>query len=304
MLSNTFTPAQLLLRVFGAALAATCLFGCRSMCKQPVSENVVQARQMSLQGLESLQRGNHEDAEAMFAKAIAICPVDERARKNYADLLWQRGEHAQAVKQMEEAVRLSGGDAALLVQLGQMQLARGETEKATTYALRAVSADRQSASAWALLGDTQRAAHADEEALSSYHRALSLNDFFPHVQMQVADIYRAQGKPQRALATLTALEDHYGIGQAPVEVLLAQGMAMKQLGRFDDAARTFTAAIARGATNADSFYELAEAQMQNGDVVNARLALTAALEQSPNDARSLQLRAALKAPPQANTRLR
>lgn len=304
MLSKPLTPALPLHRLCGAALVAASLLGCRSMCKQPVSENVVEARQMSLQALDAMQRGQHEDAERLFAQAIAVCPVDERARRNYADLLWQRGEHAQAVKQMEEAVRLSGGDAALLVQLGQMQLARGEVEKASGYAQRAVAADRQSATAWALLGDTQRATHADEQALASYHRALSLSEFFPHVQMQVADIYRLQGKPQRALATLTALEDRYGIGQAPPEVLLAQGRALKQLGRLDDAAQTISTAIARGSTTPDSFYELAEAQAQIGDIVNARLALGAALEQSPDHAKCLQLREALNAQAGHASRLR
>jgi tetratricopeptide (TPR) repeat protein len=196
---------------------------------------------------------------------------------------------------MDEAVRLSGGDAGLLVQLGQMHLARGDRDRAQQCAQRAIAADRQSASAWALLGDTQRTAHNVEEALASYHRALTYEAFFPHVQLAVAEIYQSQGKPQRSLATLTALEDRYGTNQAPAEVFVAQGRALKQLGRFDDAALKLTAAIARGSTHSDIFCELAEAQWQSGDAVNARLALASALEQSPQHARSLQLRQAMLA---------
>jgi tetratricopeptide (TPR) repeat protein len=304
MLSNPFIPAPISHYVLRAALLASLAApGCRSLCKQPVADNVVEARQMSQRGMEALQRGKTEDAEQLFAKAIATCPVDERARCNYADLLWKRGEHAQAVRQMEEAVRLSGGDAGLLVQLGQMQLTRGDVDRARQCAERAVVADRQLPSAWALLGDTQRAAHNDEQALASYHRALSQQELYLPVQLAVAGIYRSQGKPQRALATLAALEDRYSPGQAPAEVLLAQGLALKQLGRYDDASARLTTAIARGATQPDTFYELADAQWQNGDVTNARLALSAALDQAPQHARSLRLSQELHGPGERTARL-
>jgi tetratricopeptide (TPR) repeat protein len=259
-----------------------------------VAENVVEARQISLRGLEAMQQGRDEDAEKLFAHALAVCPVDERARCRYADLLWKRGQHGQAVKQMEEAVRLSGGDAGLLVQLGQMQFARGEHDRAGECASKAIKADRHLASAWALLGDTQRAAIQPDAALASYHKALSLQEFNPPVQLAVAEIYRSQNKPQRSLATLAALEDRYTTEPPPIDLLLSRALALKQLGRYDDAAQTLTTAIARGATSADVFCELADAQLQSGDPTNARLSLAAALEVTPAHARSRQMLATLQ----------
>lgn len=294
MLSNSLTSALTAFRAasvaFGLALLTTA-GGCRSLGKQPVAENVVEAREMSLRGLDAMQRGRHEEAEQLFAAAIKTCPVDERARRNYADLLWKRGEYGQAVKQMEEAVRLSGGDAGLLVQLGQMQLARGEHEAARQSAERAIAADRQRAAAWALLGDTQRVALELDRALASYHRALSLEEFQPHVQMAVAEIYHQQNKPQRALATLSALADRYGPGQVPTHVLVKQGVTLKQLSRYDDAAETLSTAIAQSGNQPDIqvLYELADAQVRAGEQANAVLTLRAALQQAPQHSPSQQL---------------
>lgn len=294
MLSNSLTSALTALRAASVALGLALLTtagGCRSLGKQPVAENVVEAREMSLRGLDAMQRGRHEEAEQLFAAAIKTCPVDERARRNYADLLWKRGEYGQAVKQMEEAVRLSGGDAGLLVQLGQMQLARGEHEAARQSAERAVAADRQRAAAWALLGDTQRVALDLDRALASYHRALSLEEFQPNVQEAVAELYHQQNKPQRALATLSALADRYGPGQVPTRVLVKQGVTLKQLNRYDDAAEMLSTAIAQSGNQPDIqvLYELADAQVRAGEQANAVLTLRAALQQAPQHYPSQQL---------------
>jgi tetratricopeptide (TPR) repeat protein len=298
-----------LVRQFGAlhalaaaALATSLCAGCRTFGKQPVAENVVEARQMSRRGLDALERGNHAEAEKAFADAIARCPVDERARCHYAELLWQRGERGAAVKQLEEAVRLSGGDAALHVRLGQMQFQRGDAAAAQACAARAVAADRRLAEAWALLGDTQRAAHETEAALATYHRALALRDFYPAVQLAVADIYRTQRKPQRALATLAALEDRYPAGQAPPDLFAAQGQALQDLGRFGDAALAFRTAIERGGPSAELHYAVAEALLHSGDSANARLAILTALEHAPGHAPSLRMLEALNAPPAETAR--
>ena len=98
-----------------------CSTGCRAFRIHKVSdENIAAARQLSLQGIDSQQRGQWDRAETLFAAAILKCPSDERARYGYAESLWQRGAWQQAVEHMEEAVRLSGNDPERLVRLGQM----------------------------------------------------------------------------------------------------------------------------------------------------------------------------------------
>lgn len=279
--------------MWGAALiliAFAACDGCKSMSKQPVAENVVHSRQMSLDALEALQHRRYDDAELLFAKAIETCPVDERARYHYADLLWRRGDHDGAIRQMNEAVRLSAGEPSVVVRLGQMHLARGDTKQARRQAERAVQGDHRNAEAWSLLGDTQRAAGQLDDALASYHRALSLQEVFPHVQVALAEVYRAQHRPQRALATLAALEDRYRADRVPPELLVQEGLALRDLGRHDDAARVLTAAIDRGSKLTETYYALALVQAQSGDFVNAQLSVAAGLELSPQHVPSQRLR--------------
>ncbi len=123
--------------------------GCASLHKDAISEEVISARQMSLRGFDSLERGKLEDAETWFANAIKTNPVDERAHVQYAELLWRRGLHEDAIKHLEQSVKLSGGDPALVVRLGEMYLAQGDAERAWQQADRAIQANRQLACAWA-----------------------------------------------------------------------------------------------------------------------------------------------------------
>ena len=285
-----FRPAVLLL------VTACVATGCRSLrCPKEPEDAIAAARQLSLQGMAARDHGRWEQAEALFAQAIERCPSDERARCGYAESLWQRGEQVQAVAHMEEAVRLSGHDPERHVQLGQMYLARGELARAGDQAERAIAANRQVAAAWAFRGRVLQAQGSKTEALASYHRALALEPRYPDVQLALAEIYCAQGRPQRALATLQSLSDSLPADQVPVELLVQQGLALRDLGRHQDAARALAEATRRGQPTAELLYELARTQAKAGDRSAARLAVNAALAREPGHADCLALRDELAA---------
>ncbi len=284
----------------GVLLAAGLLLvaagGCRAFrCQKASDETVAEARQLSLQGMTARERGRWEQAEALYADAVLKCPRDERARCGYAESLWQRGAQEEAVLHMEEAVRLSGHDPERLVQLGEMYLARGELDRAAAQADRAIAANRQLATAWALRGKVLQAQGSRTEALASYHRALTIQQQYPEVQLALAETYNQQGRPQRALATLQSLADSFPPEQIPVEVLIHQGLALRQLGRHPDAAQSLAQAAERGSPSADLLYELGLAQLSAGDTTAARLAVAASLERDPTHAGALALRDQLAA---------
>jgi tetratricopeptide (TPR) repeat protein len=271
--------------------------GCRMWQRvrtQP-DEAIAQTRQLSLQGQDAQQQGRWDEAEALFASAVAKCPRDERARCGYAEALWQRGAHDEAVAHMEEAVKLSGHDPERLVQLGNMYLARGEFDRAAHQASRAIAAGREQPSAWALQGHVLKAQGNDAEALAAFHRALSYQEQFPQVQLALAEIYSRQNRPQRALATLQALAEDYPPGQAPVEVLVQQAFALRELGRHQDATRMLAWAAQRTNPSPDLLYELGRSQLLAGDAPSARVTIAAALDRDPRHVASLALREELVA---------
>jgi tetratricopeptide (TPR) repeat protein len=256
--------------------------GCRALRSADTADaSLAGARRLSLQAFDAQQRGEWEQAEALFATAIAQCPADERARHGYAESLWHRGDQEQAVAHMEEAVRLSGKHPERLVQLGGMYLNRGELQRAGSQADQAIAANPQLASAWALRGQVHEALGQQEPALASFHRALAQRESYPEVQLATAAIYARQNRPQRALATLQTLADAYSPDEVPAEVLIQEAFACRALGRYPDAAAKLVQAAERGNASAELYYELAQSQVQAGDAAEAWQSVQAALARDP-----------------------
>jgi len=268
--------------------------GCRTFCPRSLEQNVVDARQASLQGMDAMQQGRWDEAERIFAGAVKACPDDERAQGCYADVLWHRGACDQALAHMQEAVRLSGDDPQRLVQLGEMQLAMKQLPKASECADRAIAKNGRLSSAWALRGEVRMARGQFDDALADYHRSLAYSNHQPRVQMAVAQIYRRQERPQRALSTLETLAQQFPPGEAPLDVVALQGTTLKALGRHQEAAEMLASAASRCTPNADLRFQLAEAQFLSGDASAAQASLDLALAQDPRHAAGLNLRAELE----------
>ena len=100
-------------------LLLPCVLGCSGLSRRWQPDDVVFARQIAQRGMDAVDAGNWQRAEEFFAKAVEVCPVDERVQSRYAEALWRRGSRPEAVEHMKEAVRLSGGDPDLVVRLGR-----------------------------------------------------------------------------------------------------------------------------------------------------------------------------------------
>lgn len=271
-----WTPSTAVRSALAMAIAACALTGCASLSKRRVDESVVAARQLSLQGIEAMQHGQFTEAETLFGMSLEKCPLDERTRRHYAQMLWRRGEREQAVAHMEEAVRLSGGVPAMLVELGDMYFESNDLARAEQQADLAIAGNRQLAAAWALKGDVLRRRGQADLALAKYHRALAYREHYPRAQFALAEIYRSTGEHARCLSTLQSLADGYPPDQVPARVLFEQGLALKELARPDSAIECFLAARAKGDHSPNLLCHLAETQMLAGDPTNARLTASAA----------------------------
>jgi tetratricopeptide (TPR) repeat protein len=96
------------------------------------------------------------------------------------------------------------------------------------------------------------------------HRALSLSPDDRGLLLEVAELYRVRGQPQRALAMLQHLADTYPPGEEPQQTLYLMGLAYAALERYDDAIESLYAASARSKPTAEILYALAESESRAG----------------------------------------
>ena len=263
------------------AIATTTSSGCRAIRRIGDSRQSIAARRLSGQGFQAMHDGQWEIAETLFADALDVSKSDDRAHWGLAEAYWKRGERELAVEQMEQAVRLSADDPAFVQRLGRMYLEIGRLPEADTHSQSALRSERDSPAAWALRGDCLKAAGKHKEALAAYHRALALQPDFPEVQLQSAEIYQSQKRYDRLLATLDRLQDGTGVDDAPARVDILKGIAMRQLGRTEEAEQCFVRATTKDPTNAKPHFELASLAMERGDVTLAQQSLAVALKLNP-----------------------
>ncbi len=265
-------------------IASTCLLaaiaglpGCRAIGRFGDSRQSIAARRLSGQGFQAMHDGQWEIAEKLFTDALEVSKADDRAHWGLAESYWKRGDLELAVAHMEQAVRLSAGDPKFVQRLGRMYLELGRLQEAETHSLWALESKRDSSEAWALRGDCLKAAGELDDALASYHRALALQPDYAEVQLQAADIYLAQRRFDRLLATLDRLQDGMGVDDAPSQVDLLQGIAMRELGRAEEARRCFARASAKDIDDATPHLQLAELAMERGEIATARASLDMAM---------------------------
>jgi Flp pilus assembly protein TadD len=264
------------------AVTAVSDTGCRAIRRFGESRQSIEARRLSGQGFQAMHDGQWGIAETLFADALEVSKTDDRAHWGLAESYWKRGEKELAIGQMEQAVRLSAGDPKFVHRLGRMYLDLGCLPEADSHSTWALESERDSAQAWALRGDCLQAAGKSDEALAAYHRALALQPDYPQVQLQAAEIYRVQQRYDRLLATLDRLQDGVGIEDAPARVDLLQGIAMRRLGRAEEARRCFARASSKDPKDATPHLELASLALERGDVTRARESLDLAIQLNPD----------------------
>jgi tetratricopeptide (TPR) repeat protein len=266
-------------------LALATVGGCRLIGSSgPVSAELAACRQFAQRGQAALEQGDRTAAEALFAQAIDTNPEDASARRYYADVLWRRGAYEEALSQAEEARRLAADDPGIAVQLGEMHLAMGRVDDAYQLANAALDANPQTAGAWALRGRATARKGDLDRALADLLRALEYLPGERQLLFEAAELYRAMGRPGRALATLGALRETYAEGDEPARVPYLEGLALAALGRHADAVDAYRLAMERQTPTANLLARLAEAQFQLGQMEQAAHSVEQALALDSNHA--------------------
>lgn len=261
-----------------AGIAALGCVGCRLPCYDgPSAKNVLASRQLTQHGMREMERGDWKGAEKHFASAIKQCPGDHEAHRLYAETLWKAGQHEPALIEMSEALRLAGDDEQVLVRYAQMRLERAEFDQALDAAQRALDVNPHSADAWAVRGKMWQSRGDFHRAAADFHHALGCDAHRRDALTGLAQIYRLQNEPQRALANLRALADTYPADDIPRELLEQQAQALLALHRPGDAAEQFVKACRQGAPSLPLWLATANCQLRAGEPQSARTTLDQAL---------------------------
>lgn len=279
---------RVLLTLIFVLLLATS--GCRlTGMRSSASRSLAESRQLSQQAAAAMERDEWPLAERLAAQAVETCPEDAEARRHWAEVLWRRGAREAAVAQLAMISSEVDDPAGLRVRIAQMRLAMGETARAQETAERAIDLAPRSPAAWAVRGDVMRAAGQTDRALADYQRALSLAPDDRALALDIAELYREANRPQRALAALNGLAASYPPGEEPGRVFYLQGLALAEMGRYEEAVESFTKAIVRDRPTVEILYQLARAEMLAGRTGNAAAAAREALALDPRHQPSLDL---------------
>lgn len=250
---------------------------------------IVASRSLSQRGLTAIEQQDWKTAEVLLSEAVEVCGACPEARRYYAETLWHKGDTVQALKQLDMAIDASSQDASLWVRRAEMKLDLNQIAEARADADRAIDVDPSFASGWIVRARAQERAGKLKEALGDLHRALACDSSRNEILVEIAEIYRQLGDPQRALMNLQSVAENYSRGTEPPRVLFLSGLAYSALGRYDDAAAAYHQAAERGGADAELSYRMAEALWLAKQPQSARAALAEALAINPQHVASRQL---------------
>ena len=227
------------------------------------------------------QQGKTDQANAHFARAVALEPGYVTARYNWGVALLDQGRVADAIAQFEIAVQLAPNHADAYVNLGNalMQVQRA-VEAIPQYetALRL----RPAADAHYDLGVALAEVGRAEEAASHFRTALQMNPALPEAHYQLARLAERVGQPTAAepqyLETLRLAPDH-AAAQARLGLLLARA------GRLPAATEHLRAAVRLKPGDAEARVNLGNVFLLQGQAREAVACYEEAVRLRPDDAR-------------------
>lgn len=182
------------------------------------------------------------DAEAMPRASLIQNPRYAGSHALMGRLYLDMGEHQRAVRHYLAAAQLDPAQPGVLFNVARVYHAEGDAEGAEKYLQLALQRDPRYEPAWGMLAVVLLERGQTDSALHAALRAIELDPESGEAMNTVATIYAQQGDFDTAIEML-----RHALRRQPGNIALRYnlGVALQQVGRWPDAARTFEAVILR-----------------------------------------------------------
>ncbi len=230
---------------------------------QSVPDLVLQANSM-------LQAGQVDQALPLLREAVNRQPSNVAALDLLAEAAQRAGRWEEAEFALKSALSFQKDNIELSLRLGEVYLAMGDTSAARDVFRGLVERFPHSDRAWAALGLIEAELGKRDEALAKLERALEENPLLPDVQLAYGELLLQSGKPSEALAAVQTAEN---LLEHDPQVEARFGQALLALGRPKDALQKLDGAVQAGFTPQDILRARVLAQIQSGNLAEARRAL-------------------------------
>lgn len=176
---------------------------------------LAEARQLFLDALALQEKGDLEQAEGLYKKALALAPERPSIMNNLAAVLFQSKKYVEARLLCERRLETNPEDAVALLNLGNCQ-------------------DKL---------------NSPQEALASYEKALKLKPDYASALINRGSVLLEQKRPQEAMASC---ERALAIEPNHAEALNNRGNALCELGRTEEALASYDRALLLNPAYADA----------------------------------------------------
>ena len=300
MLNHLIWNGQILMQPVCVIVLLSVSAGCCAIADRlgPTDESEIAVHELPRLGLDALHRGQFSEAQARFTHVLHKSPKNPQARHHLAQLLWRTDEREQAIEEMDAAVLHSGGDPDWTAELGRMLLEQGDVDAALRCADVALQTAPHHADAWRLRGDVLSRNNDLDGAKQAYHRSLtsSTGDAADaETLMNLAEIYRLEGKPLRARHVTAIGRKQPFDGSAASRAVFSPGTGHASARALRRSLRDVRQARPGMPENAELLLLLSECQWNAGLLNEARETLAATARLLPQDPRVRRLADALHA---------
>ena len=214
-----------------------------------------------------------EEAMRDWSDAARLADRSTQPLELLGDLASSLGEDAKAASYYERCILLDPQDATRQYKLGLARYRAGSPASAIDPLRRAVALNDNFSEAHYLLGIALRDTQAIGPATASLERALRISPAMIPAREELADLYRAAGRPVDELTQLQSLASLDP--QRPRDIAIA--LAEARQGLFDGALATLTTAAAQAPDDAQIQLALGRVYLAKAERTLDRRAITLAL---------------------------